>query len=131
MRSGRWRCYEAAAVGRMIIFRDVHKSFGTNAVLQGFSLEVRDGETMVVIGYSGTGKSVALKHTVGLLEPDAGEVEVDGHVVHLLPREGLLQRRETIGYVFQFAALLDSMTGRENILLGLKRRGLEAGEMEE
>src|ERR1041384_2846946 len=103
-----------------ILFRDVYKSFGTNAVLQGVSLEVREGETMVVIGYSGTGKSVALKHIVGLLEPDAGEVEVDGHVVHLLPQEGLSQLRETIGYVFQFAALLDSMTVRENIVLGLK-----------
>src|ERR1041384_4469036 len=100
-----------------ILFRDVYKSFGTNAVLQGVSLEVREGETMVVIGYSGTGKSVALKHIVGLLEPDAGEVEVDGQVVHLLSRPELAEVRATIGYVFQFAALLDSLTVKENLLL--------------
>ncbi|MBI4501834.1 MAG: ATP-binding cassette domain-containing protein [Gemmatimonadetes bacterium] len=115
----------------MIIFRDVHKSFGSNAVLQGFSLEVQDGETLVVIGYSGSGKSVALKHIVGLLEPDAGEVEVDGRIVHLLDREELSHLRETIGYVFQFAALLDSMTVRENLLLGLRRRGLAEAEMDD
>src|SRR5438034_7823502 len=108
----------------MIVFRDLHKSFGSNAVLRGFSLEVKDGETLVVIGYSGTGKSVALKHIVGLLEPDAGEVEVDGRIVHLLDRPALSGLRETIGYVFQFAALLDSMTVAENIRLGLRRRGL-------
>jgi phospholipid/cholesterol/gamma-HCH transport system ATP-binding protein len=115
----------------MIVFRDVHKSFGANTVLRGFSLEVKDGETLVIIGYSGTGKSVALKHIVGLLEPDAGEVEVDGQIVHLLDRPGLAALRAKIGYVFQFAALLDSMTVRDNLLLGLRRRGLGEDEMEE
>lgn len=115
----------------MIVFRGVHKSFGSKAVLQGFSLEVRDGETLVLIGYSGTGKSVALKHIVGLLEPDAGEVEVDGQIVHLLSRPQLSDLRATIGYVFQFAALLDSLSVRDNILLGLKRRDLPGPEMEE
>lgn len=109
----------------MIVFRNVHKSFGANHVLAGFSLEVRDGETMVVIGYSGSGKSVALKHIVGLLEPDDGEVEVDGRVVQRLDRKGLAALRSTIGYVFQFAALFDSMTVRENLTLGLRRRGLD------
>src|SRR5439155_130283 len=71
------------------------------------------------------------KHIVGLLEPDAGEVEVDGQIVHLLDRPGLASLRATIGYVFQFAALLDSMTVRDNLLLGLRRRGLSAAEMEE
>src|SRR5687767_13226404 len=124
MRSGRSRCCE------MIIFRDVHKSFGTNAVLQGCSLEVRDGESLAIIGYSGAGKSVALKHIVGLLEPDAGEVELDGQIVHQLDRQQLSTLRTSVGYVFQFAALLDSMTVRDNILLGLRRRGLQAAEME-
>jgi phospholipid/cholesterol/gamma-HCH transport system ATP-binding protein len=114
----------------MIIFRDVSKSFGSNAVLNRFSLEIRDRETLVIIGYSGSGKSVALKHIVGLLEPDAGEVEVDGRVVHLLEREELYRLRETIGFVFQFAALLDSMTVRDNLLLGLRRRGLSTADME-
>src|SRR5688500_1506664 len=106
----------------MIAFRGVHKSFGPKAVLQAFSLDVREGETRVLIGCSGTGKSVALKHIVGLLEPDAGEVEVDGRIVHLLSRLELAELRATIGYVFQFAALLDSLSVRDNILLGLKRR---------
>ncbi|MBI3081877.1 MAG: ATP-binding cassette domain-containing protein [Gemmatimonadetes bacterium] len=108
----------------MIIFRDVHKGFGHKHVLQGFSLEVRDGETMVILGYSGGGKSVALKHIVGLLEPDEGEVEVDGEIVHQLDQERLMALRSQIGFVFQFAALLDSMTVRDNIALGLKKQRL-------
>ena len=115
----------------MIAFRDVHKAFGAKRVLQGFSLEVADGETMVIVGYSGGGKSVALKHVVGLLQPDAGEVEVDGQVVHRLGREALMALRSQIGFVFQFAALLDSMTVRDNVALGLKRRRLPAEEIEE
>jgi phospholipid/cholesterol/gamma-HCH transport system ATP-binding protein len=115
----------------VIVFREVYKSFGSKAVLEGFSLDVRDGETLVIIGYSGTGKSVALKHIVGLLEPDAGSVEVDGRMVHLLSRAELADLRATIGYVFQFAALLDSLTVRDNLLLGLKRRGLPQAEMNE
>jgi len=108
----------------VIIFREVHKSFGAKRVLQGFSLEVRDGETMVILGYSGSGKSVALKHIVGLLEPDQGEVEVDGEIVHQLDRPRLMALRSRIGFVFQFAALLDSLSVRDNIALGLKKRGL-------
>jgi len=100
-------------------------------VLEGFSLDVPDGETTVVIGYSGTGKSVALKHIVGLLEPDSGEVEVDGKIVHELDREELMALRSTVGFVFQFAALFDSMTVRENITLGLKRQRMAVREMGE
>ena len=106
----------------MIVFKDLHKDFGPKQVLQGFSLHVPEGETTVVIGYSGSGKSVALKHVVGLIDPDQGEVEVDGEIVHELDRNGLVALRSKIGYVFQFAALFDSMTVRDNILLGLKRR---------
>jgi phospholipid/cholesterol/gamma-HCH transport system ATP-binding protein len=115
----------------MIAFREVSKSFGPNHVLRGFSLEIKEGETLVIIGYSGTGKSVALKHIVGLLEPDEGEVEVDGQIVHQLGREQLSALRLSIGYVFQFAALLDSMTVGENIRLGLRRRGLALSEQED
>jgi len=106
----------------VIVFKDLHKDFGPKQVLQGFSLHVPEGETTVVIGYSGSGKSVALKHVVGLIDPDQGEVEVDGEIVHELDRNGLVALRSKIGYVFQFAALFDSMTVRDNILLGLKRR---------
>lgn len=114
----------------MIVFRDVFKSFGAKQVLQGFSLEVREGETLVLIGGSGTGKSVVLKHIVGLLEPDAGEVEVDGEIVHRLDRKSLMVLRAKIGFVFQFAALFDSMTVRENISLGLKRQGVLRHEID-
>ncbi|UCG84964.1 MAG: ATP-binding cassette domain-containing protein [Gemmatimonadota bacterium] len=115
----------------MIIFNDVYKSFGPKKVLQGFSLEVPDGQTTVVIGYSGTGKSVALKHIVGLLDPDYGTVSVDGQLVHELDRKGLVALRSTIGFVFQFAALFDSLTVRENITLGLKRQQVPQREIDE
>ena len=113
----------------MIVFNDVHKAFGANQVLDGFSLEVREGETMAILGYSGSGKSVALKHIVGLLHPDAGTVEVDGQIVHALDRNALAALRSTIGYVFQFAALFDSMTVGENLALGLRRRRLPDDEI--
>ena len=106
----------------MIEFKDVHKAFGPKRVLDGLSLTVADAETLVIIGYSGTGKSVALKHIVGLLHPDAGDVIVDGAAVSTLDRDGLTTLREGIGYVFQFAALFDSMTVAENLMLGLRRR---------
>ncbi len=115
----------------MIAFREVSKSFGPKQVLQGFSLDIRDGETMIILGYSGSGKSVALKHIVGLLEPDAGEVDVDGDIVHTLERKHLMALRSHMGFVFQFAALLDSMTVRDNIALGLKRRRLPEDEIGE
>ncbi len=115
----------------MIEFQDVHKAFGPKQVLTGFTLTVQDGETLVLIGYSGTGKSVALKHIVGLLHPDAGEVIVDGRVVPTLDRAGLADLRRDIGYVFQFAALFDSMTVAENVALGLRRRSLEEDEIAE
>lgn len=115
----------------MIRFHDVYKRFGDQEVLRGFDLEIRDGETMIILGYSGTGKSVALKHIVGLLAPDSGAVDVDGLVVHELDRKGLADLRSRIGYVFQFAALFDSMTVEENIKLGLRRRRMSESEMDE
>jgi phospholipid/cholesterol/gamma-HCH transport system ATP-binding protein len=115
----------------MIQFQDVHKAFDGNQVLTGFTLDVRDRETMVIIGYSGTGKSVALKHVVGLLQPDAGEVIVDGRPVAALDRPGLYALRREIGFVFQFAALFDSMTVSDNVALGLRRRDLSDEEIAE
>lgn len=107
----------------MIEFRDVYKSFGPKHVLRGFTLTVTEGETMVIIGYSGSGKSVAIKHIVGLLEPDQGEVWVDGKRVDRLTRKELYELRGRIGYVFQFAALFDSMTVSENVAMGLRKQG--------
>jgi phospholipid/cholesterol/gamma-HCH transport system ATP-binding protein len=107
----------------MIELKNLHKAFGSKKVLTGFSLVVPEGETMVIIGYSGTGKSVAIKHIVGLLEPDAGEVWVDGQRVDTLSRKDLYTLRRQIGYVFQFAALFDSMTIGENVAMGLRKQG--------
>src|SRR5206468_3418164 len=101
---------------------DVHKSFGDLKILDGFSLDVAEGETMVIIGYSGTGKSVAIKHIVGLLEPDSGQVLVDGQDVPRLSRRDLYQLRARIGYVFQFAALFDSFTIGANVAMGLRKQ---------
>ena len=115
----------------MIEFQDLHKAFGAKQVLQGMTLAVRDRETMVILGYSGSGKSVALKHIVGLLHPDAGDVIVDGQAVSTLDRDALTELRQGIGYVFQFAALFDSLTVADNLGLGLKRRGLSAEEIED
>ncbi|HWJ22500.1 MAG TPA: ABC transporter ATP-binding protein [Gemmatimonadaceae bacterium] len=106
----------------MIQLIDVYKSFGSKKILQGFTLDVPEGETMVIIGYSGTGKSVAIKHIVGLLEPDAGTVFVDGLEVPKLPRRELYKLRARIGYVFQFAALFDSMRIGENVAMGLRKQ---------
>jgi phospholipid/cholesterol/gamma-HCH transport system ATP-binding protein len=106
----------------MIRLIDVYKSFGPKKVLQGFTLDVVEGETMVIIGYSGTGKSVAIKHIVGLLEPDAGNVIVDDYEVPKLSRRELYQLRARIGYVFQFAALFDSFTIGENVAMGLRKQ---------
>jgi ABC-type transport system involved in resistance to organic solvents, ATPase component len=102
---------------------DVHKAFGPKKVLEGFSLEVNEGETMAIIGYSGAGKSVAIKHIVGLLEPDQGTVFVDGQEVPRLSREELYALRAHIGYVFQFAALFDSLSIGDNVAMGLRKEG--------
>ncbi|HKV44394.1 MAG TPA: ABC transporter ATP-binding protein [bacterium] len=115
----------------MIEFKGVRKAFGEHVVLDDLTLTVRDRETLVVIGYSGTGKSVLLKHVVGLLQPDAGGVIVDGQSVPDLDREALSALRAQIGYVFQFAALFDSMTVAENVALGLRRRALAEDEIAE
>lgn len=105
----------------MIRLVDIHKSFGPKKVLEGFSLDVEEGETMVIIGYSGSGKSVAIKHIVGLLEPDIGTVWVDGLEVPKLTRPELYDLRSKVGYVFQFAALFDSMTIGDNVAMGLRK----------
>lgn len=107
----------------MIVFENLHKAFGENQVLRGFSLEVQEGETMVIIGFSGTGKSVAIKHIVGLLEADQGRVIVDGVDPATITRPELYALRGKIGYVFQFAALFDSLSIFDNIAMGLRKQG--------
>lgn len=115
----------------MIRLVDVYKAFGDKRILTGFSLDIPDGKTTVLLGYSGTGKSVTLKLIAGLFQPDAGEVEVDGQVLGELTPAGLQAVRTRIGYVFQFAALFDSMSVEDNIRLGLRRQGLDEDQMRE
>ncbi len=109
----------------------IRKAFGPKVVLDGVSLEVRDGETLAVIGASGSGKSVLLKTIVGLLVPDAGTAEVDGRQVASLTRSELYALRRDVGYVFQFAALFDSMSVADNVAMGLRRiPGLAEAEIQ-
>jgi phospholipid/cholesterol/gamma-HCH transport system ATP-binding protein len=104
-----------------IALRGVHKSFGPKVVLDGADLEVRDGESVVVIGGSGTGKSVLLKHIIGLLRPDSGTVEVDGVEIGNLDRRELTRFRRRFGMSFQEGALFDSMSVGENVAFPLRR----------
>jgi phospholipid/cholesterol/gamma-HCH transport system ATP-binding protein len=112
----------------MIELVDVHKAFGEKQVLRGFSLTVEDGNTVSLVGFSGAGKSVTLKHIAGLLNPDSGSVKVDGKEVPALRRDQLYEHRRQIGYVFQFAALFDSMTIAENVAMGLTQQGSFSAE---
>ena len=113
-----------------IEIRDIHKSFGEDHILRGFSVAVEEGETLSIIGPSGAGKSVTLKTIIGLVTPDSGEVWVDGRSVHDLPRPELFELRRKVGYVFQFSALFDSMSVGENVAMGLRRiPGMTEGEI--
>jgi phospholipid/cholesterol/gamma-HCH transport system ATP-binding protein len=103
----------------MIEFRNVWKSFGAEPVLQGVDLLVREGETLALLGPSGTGKSVLLKHAIRLLLPDRGDVLVDGVSIPSASRAQLRKVRRSVGYVFQNAALFDSLTILENLALAL------------
>jgi len=103
----------------MIEVRNVHKRFGKQVVLDGVDFEVREGETVALLGPSGTGKSVLLKHVIGLIRPDKGTIVVDGRNVATLKRKELSEFRSGIGYVFQNGALFDSMNVFENVRLGI------------
>ena len=102
----------------MIEYQNVHKAFDA-PVLTGVDLTVETGETLSIVGPSGTGKSVLLKTTNGLLVPDIGDVRVDGESVYFDGDDTLERVRRKVGYVFQYAALFDSMTVHENICTGL------------
>ncbi len=103
----------------MIVLRDVYKRFGSQVVLDGVNLDVQEGETLALLGPSGTGKSVLLKHIIGLIRPDSGTVVVDDQHVGRLKRKELAELRSRIGYVFQNGALFDSMNVFENVRLGI------------
>jgi phospholipid/cholesterol/gamma-HCH transport system ATP-binding protein len=103
----------------MIELRNIHKRFGQQVVLDGVDFSVREGETVALLGPSGTGKSVLLKHIIGLIRPDAGTIIVDDKDVGRLKRKELSDLRSHIGYVFQNGALFDSMNVFENVRLGI------------
>ena len=103
----------------MIELRNVHKRFGQQVVLDGVDFVVQEGETVALLGPSGTGKSVLLKHIIGLIRPDSGTIIVDDQDVTRLKRRELAALRSRIGYVFQNGALFDSMDVYENVRLGI------------
>ena len=105
----------------MIEVRDLRKSFGTQLILDGVSFQIDAGESVVIIGRSGGGKSVLLKHLIGLLQPDSGSVLIDGENIGAMNERTLLRVRRKFGMVFQGAALFDSMTVAENVAFGLRR----------
>ena len=105
----------------MIEVRQLRRSFGSQVVLAGVDLRIETGESAVIIGRSGGGKSVLLKHLIGLLMPDSGEVLVDGDAITRMNERQLLRVRRKFGMVFQGAALFDSMTVAENVAFGLRR----------
>ena len=103
----------------MIEINNLHKSFGENNVLRGINLNIGTGETIVIIGKSGCGKSVLLKHIVGLIMPDSGFIKVEDQTVNELNIKDLYKLRKKFGFLFQGSALFDSMTVEENISLAL------------
>ena len=113
-----------------IVLEDVHKSFNGAPVLAGVTLSIEDGETLVIIGRSGTGKSVTLKHIIGLLAPDRGRVRVFGRDIATLSRRELLAMRLKIGYLFQGGALLNWLTVAENVALPLREHRHELQDSE-
>lgn len=105
----------------VIKIQDLRKSFGDNQVLRGFDMELRKGENLVVMGKSGSGKSVMIKCLVGLMSPDSGYVEVLGKDINTLDQVALDELRADIGFLFQGSALYDSMTVRENLEFPMRR----------
>ena len=105
----------------MIETRNLRKNFGTQPVLDGLSFRIEKGESVVIIGRSGCGKSVLLKHLIGLLQPDAGAVLIDGENIVAMDERQLLRVRRKFGMVFQGSALFDSMSVAENVAFGLRR----------
>jgi phospholipid/cholesterol/gamma-HCH transport system ATP-binding protein len=114
----------------LIEFRNISKRFGRQEVLDGVELRIEEGQSLVIIGASGSGKSVMLKHIVGLIRPDEGEVWFDGHRIDDLPERKLSQVREQFGFLFQMGALFDSMNVKDNIAFPLiEHTNKPAGEI--
>lgn len=110
-------------LNNMIEITNIHKSFGPKTVLQGINLNIPDNDILCIIGKSGCGKSVLIKIIVGLLEPDIGTVAIDNRIVSQLSKKELYMLRRKFGFVFQSAALFDSLNVFENVVLGLYEHG--------
>jgi phospholipid/cholesterol/gamma-HCH transport system ATP-binding protein len=108
----------------MIHVEDIHKSFGKHTVLRGVSFDVREKETHVLLGKSGSGKSILLKMLIGLIKPDSGIIRIDQHDIATMSYSQLRSERRKFGMLFQEAALFDSLTVKENIALALRRQGM-------
>ena len=104
----------------MIKVVDVHKYFGENYVLRGVNLDINDGETLTIIGGSGCGKSVLIKNIIGLLKPDRGNIFFDSTDITKIKEDELNEIQKNFGYLFQGAALFDSLTVGENVAFGLR-----------
>ena len=113
----------------MIDIRNLYKSFGDNRVLNGFNMKLFKGENLVVMGKSGSGKSVMIKCLVGLMQPDSGSISVMGQDIQSLDRERLDALRADIGFLFQGSALYDSMTVRENLEFPMRRHKEKLGNI--
>lgn len=107
----------------MIDIVNLHKSFGGKKVLDGLNLEIKKGEIVVVIGQSGSGKSVLIKHMIGIIKPDKGEIFIDGQEICCLTEDEFYKLRRRFGMLFQGAALFDSLTVGQNVAFGLERYG--------
>jgi len=105
----------------MIELKHVYKSFGTRQILKDVNLSIADGETMVILGASGSGKSTILKLIIGLITADSGEVLVDGKEISKLTEDEMNEERRRMGMVFQYSALFDSMNIKENVAFGLRQ----------
>jgi phospholipid/cholesterol/gamma-HCH transport system ATP-binding protein len=105
----------------MIQIVDLHKSFGGKKVLDGLNLDIKKGETVVIIGQSGSGKSVLIKHLIGIIRPDKGEIFIDGTEICCLSEDEFFKLRKRFGMLFQGAALFDSLTVEQNVAFGLER----------
>jgi phospholipid/cholesterol/gamma-HCH transport system ATP-binding protein len=115
----------------IITIKDLHKQFGSNVVLNGFDLELFEGENLVVMGKSGSGKSVMIKCVIGLEQPDSGSILVMNQEINKLEREALDELRTEIGFLFQGSALYDSMSVRENLEFPLRRHTKKFGVIED
>lgn len=108
----------------MIEIVDLHKSFGNKKVLDGVNLTINTGETLTIIGRSGEGKSVLLKHIIGLMKPDSGTIKIDGDDITMYNHSQMVNLRKRFGMLFQGSALFDSMTVDENVGLGLREHNI-------